>query len=154
MPATPLLSPASGFDPAKLYVWVKGLESKVNNLLRETDLVKNDLLRKNQDLRKEVKTLSSDLLELKQAHEKTLTTMDLVIKELKQTAGKEEVMVLQKYMELWNPLNFVTQKDVERAVDTKLLEREHLPESPVPAAVNLSSKSFPPLLAERHKPFG
>ena len=154
MPATPPLPAASGFDSAQLYVWVKGLESKVNNLLRETDSVKNDLLRKNQDLRKEVKTLSSDLLELKQAHEKTVTTMDLVIKELKQTAGKEEVMVLQKYMELWNPLNFVTQKDVERAVDTKLLEREHLPGLPVPAAVNLNSPSFPPLTAERHKPFG
>ena len=46
--------------------------------------------------------------------------MVLIIKELKQTAGAEEVMTLKKYVEFWNPLNFVTQKDLEKAVEGKL----------------------------------
>ena len=112
---------ASGsFDPGKLYVWVKGLESKVNMLLREIDLVKNDTVKKNGELRKEIKVLNEELLELKRNQEKMQKTMDLIIKELKQTAGKEEITVLRKYVDFWNPLTFVTQRDVERVVEVKM----------------------------------
>ncbi|MBI2665680.1 hypothetical protein HYX12_03610 [Candidatus Woesearchaeota archaeon] len=116
------LPPQAGFDQAKLYVWVKGLESKANSLLREFDLIKNDLVKKNNDLKKEVKSLTDEILEIKREQDKTLEKMDLIIKELKQTAGVEELMVLKKYMELWSPMNFVTQKDLERAVENKLKE--------------------------------
>ena len=34
------------FDQAKLFLWVKGLETKVNNLTREVDSIKNDFIRK------------------------------------------------------------------------------------------------------------
>ena len=46
--------------------------------------------------------------------------MDLIIKELKLTAGKEEVLILKKYIDLWNPMNFATQRDVERLVEEKI----------------------------------
>ena len=113
----------SGYDPARLYVWVKALESKINNLLREVEVLKNDFSKKNTDLKKDAKMLNADLLELKRERDKTQQKMDLVIKELKQTAGLEEVMVLRKYMEFWNPLNFVTQRDLERVVESKLALR-------------------------------
>ncbi|MBS3124457.1 hypothetical protein J4437_07570 [Candidatus Woesearchaeota archaeon] len=116
--ATP---PQSGeFDLAKLYLWVKGLESKANSVIRELDVLKNDLVKKNIDLRKEVKILGEDFLSLRHEHEKSLQKMDLVIQELKQTAGKEEVTVLKKYLELWSPLNFVSQRDLDRALQNKI----------------------------------
>ena len=107
-------------DNAKLYMWTKSLETKVNNLLRELDTLKNDYVKKNNDLKKEVKSLNDDLLELKRNHEKTLQKMDMIIKELKQTAGAEEVAVLRKYIDLWNPLNFITQRDLDKAIEAKL----------------------------------
>src|SRR3989338_3452451 len=93
---------------------------KVNTLLREIDLVKNDTVKKNGELRKEIKVLNEEVLELKRGQEKMQKTMDLIIKELKQTAGKEEILVLRKYVDFWNPLTFVTQRDVERVVDVKM----------------------------------
>lgn len=110
----------AGFDSAKLYLWVKGLEGKVNNLLREIDIIKNDFIKKTNELKKEMKTMNNDLLEFKHEHEKTVEKMDLIVKELKRTAGIEEVQTLKKYLELWNPLNFVTQKDLQRAIDNHL----------------------------------
>ncbi len=112
------------FDNAKLFVWVKGLEGKVNNLLREMDLLKNDLIKKSNQMKKEVKVFSEDLVEMKHQQEKMAEKMDLIIKELKQTAGIEEMMTLKKYIEYWNPINFVTQRDVERLVENKLNEKE------------------------------
>lgn len=110
----------SDFDASKIYLWVKGLESKVNNLLREVDLIKNDLLKKQNEQKIDLKTVNSDLLELQHQQEKTAEKMDLIIQEIKKTAGIEEVMTIKKYLELWNPVNFVTQRDLERAVENKL----------------------------------
>ncbi|NQV91213.1 hypothetical protein HQ489_01955, partial [Candidatus Woesearchaeota archaeon] len=71
-----------GFDQGKMYVWIKGLETKTNNLLRQVDVLKNDLMRKNADLRQDVKSLNEDVLELKRMREKDQERMDLIIKEL------------------------------------------------------------------------
>lgn len=108
------------FDASKIYLWVKSLESKVNNLLREVDLIKNDLLRKQNELKKDLKSVNSDLLELQHQQAKVSEKMDLIIQELKKTAGIEEVMTIKKYLELWNPMNFVTQHDLERTIDNRL----------------------------------
>lgn len=119
--------PVSGFDPAKLYVWVKGLESKINNLLREVDVLKNDFIKRANQLNKDFKTLSDDLVEVRHEQEKMNQKMVLIINELKQTAGAEEVVTLKKYVEFWNPLNFVTQRDLEKAIETKLAEKSKKP---------------------------
>jgi hypothetical protein len=120
--------PPPAFDAAKLYVWIRALEGKVNNLLREVEVLKNDFTRKQSELGKDVKMVNDDFLELRHQQEGMLQKMDLVVKELRKTAGMEEVQVLKKYLELWSPLNFVTQRDVERMVESKLMpgERETL----------------------------
>lgn len=119
----------TGMDPAKMYVWLKGVETKLNTLVREVDILKNDLLRKHQDVRRDFKVMNEDLLALRREQEQTLQKMDLVVRELKQTAGAEEVAVLKKYVDLWNPLHFVTQQDLERALHlpSPSKEEKHTP---------------------------
>ena len=108
------------FDLAKLYVWVKSLEGKVNNLLREVDLLKNDFMKKQSNIKSEVKAMNEDILEVKHLQSKSNQQIDLIIKELKKTAGMEEVQTLKKYVDFWNPINFVTQRDLERAIEAKM----------------------------------
>ncbi len=119
-PEPPSQQARGGFDLSKIYVWIRGIESKVNNLRRELDIIKTDSANKHEKLNKEIKTINDDLIELKRDREKIDEKMDLIIKELKLTAGKEELMTLKKYIDLWNPMNFVTQRDVERVVEEKL----------------------------------
>jgi hypothetical protein len=106
-----------GFPNEKLYLWVKGLEGKVNNMVRELDVLKNDFAKKTTEMKKEMKTTMSDVLELQRQHDASLQKIDLIIKELKRTAGSEELQVLKKYIDFWNPMHFVTQRDLERALD-------------------------------------
>jgi len=108
------------FDLAKLYVWVKSLEGKVNNLLREVDMLKNDFMKKQSNIKSEVKAMNEDILEVKHLQSKSNQQIDLIIKELKKTAGMEEVQTLKKYVDFWNPINFVTQRDLERAIEAKM----------------------------------
>ena len=85
-----------GFDLSKVYIWIKGIESKLNNLRREFDVLKEDSSRKYDKLGKEIRTINDDLIELKREREKITEKMDLIIKELKLTAGKEEVEVVSE----------------------------------------------------------
>ena len=110
--------PQSGaFDQAHMYVWVRGLESKLNNLLREVDLLKGDFMKKQQSARKELKMFGEEITELQRQQDTFSQKMDLIVKEIKQTAGKEELNVIKKYIEFWNPMNFVTQRDLERTLE-------------------------------------
>ncbi len=148
MAATPQTEPSLDF--AKLYVWIKGVESKVNALLREVEVLKNDVLKKQMDLKKEGKTLTEELLELRREQQKSGEKMDLVIKELKQTAGAEEVLALKKYIDLWNPLNFVTQRDIERLVEQKLSAAE---KTSAGATISDEAKAEQTNKKEKHLPF-
>ncbi len=112
-----------GFDQAQMYVWMKGLESKLNNLIREVNVLKNDYTKKQRGTSGDIKHLSEEFLELKRLQDNFQEKLSLVIQELKRTAGAEEVLVLKKYLDLWNPLNFATQRDVERIMDAKLTKR-------------------------------
>ncbi|MBT3297404.1 hypothetical protein HN385_00610 [archaeon] len=109
----------NSFDNAKLYTWLKALEIKINRLEREFNLVKDNLGKKGQESSKKVKSMEKDFVDAKHEVELSNTKIDMLIKEIKQTAGKEEVEVIKKYIEFWNPLNFVTQKDLERLFETK-----------------------------------
>lgn len=119
------LPPEQDFDNSHLYIWVKSLEGKVNNLVREINILKNDFSRKNKQIKEEVKIFNEELLEVKREQESTLRKMDLIIKELKMTAGADEVMTIKKYLDLWSPLHFVTQRDVERIVKLEMEKKTH-----------------------------
>jgi len=113
------IAAAPALDTAKLYSLVKALEIKINNLNREFNLVKNDLMKRSSDTKKNIKNFDKELLDLRHKQEENIRKTDLIIKELKQTAGREEVQVLKKYIEFWNPVNFVTQKDLDRLFEQK-----------------------------------
>ncbi|MBT4651029.1 hypothetical protein HOC13_00740 [Candidatus Woesearchaeota archaeon] len=119
------VNPGQGTEIGKIYSWLKGIESKVNNLRSEVEIIRDNLSNKFDKLDRELKTINSDVLELKRESSKTQEKMDLIIKELRLTSSKDEVMVLKKYMDMWNPMNFVTQRDVERLVEQKLEEKEN-----------------------------
>ena len=45
-----------------------------------------------------------------------------IVRELEETAKREEVKVLEKYINYWNPIKFVTQNEVE-AIVSEILKR-------------------------------
>lgn len=112
-----------GFGLDKLFVWIRGVEGKLNILRREFDVLRGNETKKYDKLNKECKIINEELLELKREIEKIKENLNLIIKELKLTAGKEEILTLKKYVDLWNPLTFVTQRDVERIIEEKIKEK-------------------------------
>ncbi len=99
---------------------LKVLEEGISNL-RKKILVneQNDLSRYKKILLEE-KTTLTELKELKKEIESMKIIIKEVISELKNSARKTDLDVFKRYIDMWNPINFVTENTVEKLIDEKL----------------------------------
>jgi predicted RNase H-like nuclease (RuvC/YqgF family) len=92
------------------------VEETSTNIRRSLQVTEQNMLSKNKTFSTDIRTMTSDISDIKtEIAEVKEKIMDLV-KELKETAKRDEVKVLEKYINLWNPVNFVTQNEVEDLV--------------------------------------
>lgn len=71
----------------------------------------------------EVKALSSELTDANKRVYEFQDRLLTFVKEIGLLAKKEDVDVLKKYIELWNPVNFVSAERVERLINDILEEK-------------------------------
>ena len=109
-------------DLRKLFSWVKSVESKVIILRRELEVIKNDSARRMRELDTEMRSAASEVTGLKRELAKTNEQLALVIKELRLTAGKDELMAVKEYLELWNPIKFTSKEEVGRMIEDRVEE--------------------------------
>ena len=100
------------------------LEESTTNIRRELQVTEQNMLGKHKLFSTEIKTFSSDIRDIKvdisEIREKIL---DLVA-ELKEAAKRDDVKVLEKYINFWNPVKFVTHNEVEALVK-EILKKEN-----------------------------
>ena len=99
------------------------LESK-QSLLSEKMLVMNqNMIEEYKKVIKEIKVIDMDTKEIK----KDLSNVKNIVKHLTEEAGKfaqqKDVKVLEKYIKLWSPMDFVTEKQVEDMIHTALKDQ-------------------------------
>ena len=68
----------------------------------------------------EIKSLQDEFNDLKRTIQTVEDRIITVIKELRLTARKEDIDVMKRYLELWNPVSFVRTETVEKIIDEKL----------------------------------
>ncbi len=95
---------------------VRVLEERNSNIQRKTEVIEDNMLNKNKEISENIKKINSDVKELKKDFEDIKDNIKLLIKELQSRAKKEDVDVIQKYIDLWNPTNFVTNRELDKAV--------------------------------------
>jgi len=92
------------------------LEERYSNMRKNVQVGEQNILKWNRKLITEIKTVNMDIVEIKKGMHEIKENMTLVIKELKDTVKKQEVKVLEKYISLWEPLNYVTHNELERYI--------------------------------------
>ena len=101
------------------------LEEGFTNLRRFFQITEDNAIAKNKYYSAEIKTLTSDINEIRKEIQELKDKLLLVIKELQVVARKEEVKVLEKYINLWNPIKFVTQNEVEQIINEVLDKKKN-----------------------------
>ena len=99
------------------------LEEGFTNLRRFFQLTEENIITKNKHYSTEIKTITSDISEIRKEIQEIKDKLLLFIRELQTVARKEEVKVLEKYINLWSPIKFVTQNEVEQIIN-EILERK------------------------------
>lgn len=103
------------------------LESK-QSLLSEKLLVMNqNMIEEYKKVMKETKVLDMDIKEIK----RDLANVKNIVRHLTEEAGKfakqSDLKVLEKYIKLWSPMNFVSKEQVQDMIHAALKAQESSP---------------------------
>ena len=100
------------------------LEERSTNMRQVLQITEQNMLGKNKVFATEIRTLTSDIGDIKKEVAEIKDKILELVKELQTTAKREEVKVLEKYINFWNPVKFVTQNEVETIVK-EIIKREN-----------------------------
>ncbi len=95
---------------------LKVIEDRQTNLRRKNQLTEQNMLNMNKKLTSDIKALSLELSETKKQLDEISEKLLQFINELKKCAKKEDVRIIEKYLEFWSPINFVTREEAERMI--------------------------------------
>ncbi len=91
---------------------VRVLESKYSLFGERLLVVNQNMIEEYRRIMRDVKAIQSNLSEMKKEVFYLKEVLSDFNKEFDMFARKDSVKVLEKYINLWNPMNFVTEKEV------------------------------------------
>ena len=98
------------------------LEERNSNMKKKQEIVEHNMLSHRKQYSQEVELLKEEIDEIRRQIKEIESRIIMIIKELRMSANKEDVDGLKKYVELWEPVKFVTQNQVEKIVEEKIEE--------------------------------
>lgn len=96
------------------------LEESFTNIRRTLQVTEENMLQKNKNFAVEIKTINSEIREIRNEIADINDKLLMIAQELKSAAKYDEVKILEKYINLWNPVKFVTQNEVMEIVNEAL----------------------------------
>jgi len=99
------------------------LEERHTNLNRKIEVIEANMLRIQKHTYTEIKAISSDIAEIRRQINELQERTAQIIRELKNFANRDDIEVLKKYIDMWEPMNFATKSDVQKTVKEMLEKR-------------------------------
>lgn len=93
------------------------LEERFTMLNRKIEVIERNMLNEHKKVDTEIKAINAETAELKRGVDGLSDKIGLITNELKNFAGKDDIEVIKKYIEMWEPLNFATKKEVARMIE-------------------------------------
>jgi len=95
------------------------LEDRYYNLRKKTQLTDQTLLDAQKSFSKERRLLYDQIMETKMKLQNVLENIELMKQELKDAVKQNDLKVIEKYLDMWDPMQFVTREEVERLLDSE-----------------------------------
>lgn len=102
---------------------LNSLEEKMQLLRERVSILSQTLLKQSDRLNSELSGIKSDLNRIKDDHEKLKETIDHIVFESSTFARKDEVLSAQRFMKLFEPLNFVSEEEVKKIVSQMIKQK-------------------------------
>ncbi len=111
-------------QPENPNIILNDLNTRVRILEGKYSLTRERMMTINQNMmdhykssKEEINILKEDIKEIKETLENLKKTVKDIIRELRFFARKDKVKIIEKYINLWNPLNFVTEEEVLKLIE-------------------------------------
>ncbi|MDP3917521.1 MAG: hypothetical protein Q8Q42_04535 [Nanoarchaeota archaeon] len=98
---------------ADLNARIRALESKYNILTERLLVINQNMIEEYKKLMKEIRTISSETKKTSLGMSNTQDVIKDVVKEMRIFAKKDEVKILEKYIDMLNILKLVTDEQLE-----------------------------------------
>lgn len=106
------------------------LEERASNLRKKTQMTEQSLIEYEQGTRADLRALTERLTELARKVEEVHEKIEAMSGELSSVVKKNELHVLERYMDLWQPLSFVTRDEAKILIAEALASRDPAPAAP------------------------
>ena len=104
------------FQPVSNDERVRILESRYSLMRDRLFLINQNMINEYRKLNKELKISYDEIKNIKQELNEIKSLLRNVVNEMQNFAKKEDVKVIEKYMELINPLNSITEEEVRKII--------------------------------------
>jgi len=92
------------------------LEERSTNTKRKLEIVDQNMLSHRKKYSDDIDMLKEEIDEMRSTIKEVESRIIMIIKEIRLGAKKDDVDALKKYVELWEPVKFVTMNQVENIV--------------------------------------
>jgi len=96
---------------------VRILEGKYSLTRERMMTINQNMIDHYKSSKADIKVLKEDIKEMKETVENLKKTIKDIIKELRLFARKDKLKIIEKYINFWNPLNFVTEEEVLKLIE-------------------------------------
>lgn len=95
---------------------LRSLEGKHSLLSEQVLIINKNMIAEYKQLIRELQTMKEEMKEARNEIFKMKEAMQDFSKELNKFAMKDRVTLLEKYVDFWNPMHFVTDEEVKKLV--------------------------------------
>ncbi|MBW2997508.1 hypothetical protein KY349_04175 [Candidatus Woesearchaeota archaeon] len=92
------------------------LEERYTNIRKKTQVTDQNMLNNNKKVMTEIQTTHEEMDELRKQITDIVDKMKIIVRELKECAKRQDVAVLQKYINIWEPVNFITREGATKMI--------------------------------------
>jgi uncharacterized protein YoxC len=103
---------------------IRILEERYSGLRKKTQLTEQNMLKDARDVFQEIRLVNDSISDLKSEVSELSEKMSKLSMEVENSVKKTEFNVMAKYLELWQPLDFVTRQDAQKIIDELKSNRE------------------------------
>jgi hypothetical protein len=95
---------------------IRILETKYTSMRDRVLIVNQNMIDQYKKMHTDVSSLREEIKEIKKTAYDLKEIIEHIVSELKYYAKSEQVKVIEKYINFWNPLNFVTENEVKKII--------------------------------------
>jgi archaellum component FlaC len=95
---------------------IRILEERYSLMRNKSQVSEESMIMLEKSVTKDIKSVSDDIMELKHEIRDLMDKLRLISAEMNNLVDKNEFRVIERYLDMWQPMNFVTREELDKII--------------------------------------